>query len=80
MQTPDTLEFLNFLTKELMLHQTTLYGKNLMKTNSSLILEIHMDGELAQYMAWIQEDLGTKVRGSWNNIVIFNIKIFTYIH
>ena len=51
MQTLDTLEFSNFLTKELMLHQTTLYGKNLMKTNSYLILEVHLDGELGQKMA-----------------------------
>ena len=51
MQTPDSLEFLNFLTKDALLHQTTLYGKNLMKTNSSLILEVHLDGELGQKMA-----------------------------
>ena len=46
MQTPGSLELMSLQTKELMEHPTTLYGKTLKKTNTSLILEDLMDGGL----------------------------------
>ena len=41
-------DYMYFLTKELQMHQTILFGKVLEETASSSILEVLMDGGLAK--------------------------------
>ena len=54
-------DYIYSLTKELLVHQTILFGKFLQETASSSLMEILMDGELVQNRAWLMVVIIVKV-------------------
>ena len=54
-------DYMYFLTKELQMHQTILFGKVLEETASSSMMEVLMDGELVQNPVWLMVNIIVKV-------------------
>ena len=54
-------DYIYSLTKDLQMHQTVLFGKFLEEIDSSSLMEILMDGELAQNHFWLMVLIIVKV-------------------